>query len=33
MPLGKLEAFDFGVKHPIMGEPTLNVGTIEGGNT
>jgi succinyl-diaminopimelate desuccinylase len=32
--LGKLEAFDFGVPaHPVMGEPTLNVGTIEGGNT
>jgi succinyl-diaminopimelate desuccinylase len=32
--LGKLEAFDFGVPaHPVMGAPTLNVGTIEGGNT
>ena len=32
--LGKLEAFDFGVPaHPVMGKPTLNVGTIEGGNT
>ena len=32
--LGKLEAFDFGVSaHPVMGKPTLNVGTIEGGNT
>jgi succinyl-diaminopimelate desuccinylase len=32
--LAKLEAFDFGVKtHPVMGKPTLNVGTIEGGNT
>ena len=32
--LGKLEAFDFGVPaHPVMGRPTLNVGTIEGGNT
>jgi succinyl-diaminopimelate desuccinylase len=32
--LGKLEAFDFGVAaHPVMGKPTLNVGTIEGGNT
>jgi succinyl-diaminopimelate desuccinylase len=32
--LGRLEAFDFGVPaHPVMGEPTLNVGTIEGGNT
>jgi succinyl-diaminopimelate desuccinylase len=32
--LGKLKAFDFGVPaHPVMGTPTLNVGTIEGGNT
>jgi succinyl-diaminopimelate desuccinylase len=32
--LGKLERFDFGVPpHPVMGVPTLNVGTIEGGNT
>jgi succinyl-diaminopimelate desuccinylase len=32
--LGKLENFDFGVSpHPVMGKPTLNVGTIEGGNT
>jgi len=32
--LAKLESFDFGVKaHPVMGKPTLNVGTIEGGNT
>jgi succinyl-diaminopimelate desuccinylase len=32
--LSKLETFDFGVKaHPIMGKPTLNVGTMEGGNT
>jgi succinyl-diaminopimelate desuccinylase len=32
--LGMLEAFDFSVPaHPIMGKPTLNVGTIEGGNT
>jgi succinyl-diaminopimelate desuccinylase len=32
--LGRLEAFDFGVAaHPVMGSPTLNVGTIEGGNT
>ena len=32
--LGKLEAFDFGVPaHPVMGKPTLNVGTIDGGNT
>ena len=32
--LSKLEAFDFGVSaHPVMGKPTLNVGTIAGGNT
>jgi len=32
--LGKLEAFEFGVPaHPVMGKPTLNVGTIAGGNT
>ena len=32
--LSKLEEFDFGVKpHAVMGKPTLNVGTIEGGNT
>jgi succinyl-diaminopimelate desuccinylase len=32
--LSKLEKFDFGVKaHAVMGKPTLNVGTIEGGNT
>jgi succinyl-diaminopimelate desuccinylase len=32
--LGKLEHFDFQTeKHPVMGGPTLNVGTIEGGNT
>ena len=32
--LGKLELFDFGMAaHPVMGKPTLNVGTIEGGNT
>jgi succinyl-diaminopimelate desuccinylase len=32
--LGRLEAFDFGVPaHPVMGAPTLNVGTIEGGST
>jgi succinyl-diaminopimelate desuccinylase len=32
--LGKLESFDFQhPKHPVMGRPTLNVGTIEGGNT
>jgi succinyl-diaminopimelate desuccinylase len=32
--LGKLEGFAFGVdQHPVMGGPTLNVGTIEGGST
>jgi succinyl-diaminopimelate desuccinylase len=32
--LSKLESFDFGVKaHAVMGKPTLNVGTMEGGNT
>ena len=32
--LSKLEGFDFGVKaHAVMGKPTLNVGTMEGGNT
>ncbi len=32
--LGKLESFDFGEPaHAVMGKPTLNVGTIEGGNT
>jgi len=32
--LGRLEAFDFGVApHPVMGKPTLNVGTIEGGSS
>jgi succinyl-diaminopimelate desuccinylase len=31
--IGKLEAFDFGVHaHPVMGKPTLNVGTFEGGS-
>ncbi|HZQ75459.1 MAG TPA: M20 family metallopeptidase [Burkholderiales bacterium] len=31
--LDALEKFDFGVPaHPVMGSPTLNVGTIEGGN-
>lgn len=30
--LGALEAFDFGIApHPVMGKPTLNVGTFEGG--
>jgi succinyl-diaminopimelate desuccinylase len=32
--VGKLEAFDFAVPaHAVMGKPTLNVGTITGGNT
>jgi succinyl-diaminopimelate desuccinylase len=32
--LARLESFDFDVKpHPVMGKPTLNVGTITGGNT
>jgi len=32
--IASLEGFSFGVKkHPVMGGPTLNVGTIEGGNT
>ncbi|MGH8725575.1 MAG: M20 family metallopeptidase [Burkholderiales bacterium] len=32
--VARLEGFDFGVKpHAIMGKPTLNVGTMEGGNT
>ena len=31
--VARLEAFDFKAKkHPIMGEPTLNVGTFEGGS-
>jgi len=30
--VSKLEGFDFGVKpHPVMGGPTMNVGTVEGG--
>jgi succinyl-diaminopimelate desuccinylase len=30
--VSKLESFDFGVKpHPVMGGPTMNVGTFEGG--
>ena len=29
-----LESFEFGTQaHPVMGVPTLNVGTMEGGNT
>ena len=32
--LGKLESFDFGVPaHPVMGKPTLNVGTVAGGSS
>ena len=32
--LATLESFDFATKaHPVMGKPTLNVGTIEGGST
>ena len=32
--LPRLESFDFEApSHPVMGRPTLNVGTIEGGNT
>jgi succinyl-diaminopimelate desuccinylase len=31
--IAKLEEFQFGAKaHPIMGEPTMNVGTVEGGS-
>jgi succinyl-diaminopimelate desuccinylase len=31
--IAKLEAFDFGVsEHPVMGLPTMNVGTFEGGS-
>jgi succinyl-diaminopimelate desuccinylase len=30
--VSKLEGFNFGVKpHPVMGGPTMNVGTFEGG--
>ena len=32
--VSKLESFDFGQPaHPVMGRPTMNVGTFEGGNT
>ncbi len=32
--VAQLETFDFATPvHPVMGKPTLNVGTIEGGNT
>jgi succinyl-diaminopimelate desuccinylase len=31
--IGKLESFDFGAKtHAVMGAPTMNVGTFEGGS-
>jgi succinyl-diaminopimelate desuccinylase len=31
--LSKLEGFDFNAKpHPVMGKPTLNVGTFDGGS-
>jgi succinyl-diaminopimelate desuccinylase len=31
--IAKLEGFDFGVDpHPVMGKPTLNIGTIQGGS-
>jgi succinyl-diaminopimelate desuccinylase len=31
--VAKLETFDFGVPpHPVMGRPTMNVGTFQGGN-
>ena len=31
--IAKLEGFQFGARpHPIMGEPTMNVGTVEGGS-
>ena len=31
--LGRLEAFDFGVEaHPLLGRPTLNIGTVQGGS-
>jgi succinyl-diaminopimelate desuccinylase len=32
--VGALEKFKFGTRpHPVMGKPTLNVGTMEGGST
>src|SRR5258708_2041234 len=32
--VAKLESFDFGQPaHPVMGKPTMNVGTFQGGNT
>src|SRR5258708_34526712 len=32
--VSKLESFDLGQPaHPVMGKPTMNVGTFEGGNT
>ena len=31
--IARLEDFDFGAKaHPVMGSPTLNVGTVQGGD-
>lgn len=31
--VAKLESFDFGApRHPVMGEPTMNVGTMDGGS-
>lgn len=31
--LNRLEAFDFGVEaHPLLGRPTLNIGTVQGGS-
>ncbi len=31
--IAKLEGFEFGVPaHPVMGSPTMNVGTVEGGS-
>lgn len=29
--LGRIEALDLGPAHPVMGAPTLNIGTIHGG--
>jgi len=32
--VSRLESFDFGQPaHPVMGKPTMNVGTFQGGNT
>jgi len=31
--VSRLESFDFGQPaHPVMGKPTMNVGTFQGGN-